>query len=136
MTKTKVQPWSSQMRKPLSFAPPLFCGWQRNTQRLFLWDRPANGSAKAGRTETSRRANGECQFCRKLGSRGTQFPLAELRGGSPLSGCWGEASGAGRGQGPAQLSVGNRHLVLGITCRKRLMFSEFREAGVTHDFQK
>lgn len=43
--------------------------------------------------------------------------MAELRGGSLLSGCRGEASGAGRGQGPAQLSVGNRHLVLGITCR-------------------
>ena len=36
-----------QMRKPLSFAPPLICGWQRNTQRLFLWDRPVNGSAKS-----------------------------------------------------------------------------------------
>ena len=48
------------------------------------------------------------------GSRGTWFPLAELRGGSLLSGCRGETSGTGRGQGPAQLSVGNRHLVLGI----------------------
>lgn len=25
-----------QMRKPLSFAPPLICGWQRNTQRLIF----------------------------------------------------------------------------------------------------
>lgn len=110
--------------------------WQRNTQRLFLWDRPANGSAKAGRTETSRRANGECQDCRSKGSRGTRFPLAELRGGSLLSGCWGEASGAGRGQGPAQLSVGNRHLVQGITCRQTPLFPWVQEAGVTHDFQK
>lgn len=53
-----------QMRKPLSFAPPLICGWQRNTQRLFLWDRPANGSAKTGRTGTSCRVNSEDQFCR------------------------------------------------------------------------
>ena len=136
MTKTKVQPWSSQMRKPLSFAPPLFCGWQRNTQRLFLWDRPANGSAKAGRTETSRRVNGECQDCRSKGSRGTRFPLAELRGGSLLSGCRGETSGAGRGQGPAQLSVGNRHLVLGITCRQTSLFPWVREAGATHEFQE
>jgi len=66
-----------------------------------------NGSAKTGRTETSRRANGECQVCRSKGARGTPFPLAELRGGSLLSGCRGEASGAGRGQGPAQLSDGN-----------------------------
>jgi len=125
-----------QMRKPLSFAPPLICGWQRKTQRLFLWKRPVNASAKTGRNETSRRANGECQFCRKLGSRGTQFLLAELRGGSPLSGCWGEASGAGRGQGPAQLSVGNRHLVLGITCRQTSLFPWGQEAGATHDFQE
>ena len=136
MTKTKAPPWSSQMRKPLSFATPHYCGWQRNTQRLFLWDRPANGSAKAGRTETSRRANGESQGSRSKGSRGTRFPLAELRGGSLLSGCWGEASGAGRGQGPAQLSVGNRHLVLGITCRQTSLFPWVQEAGATHDFQE
>ena len=107
------------------FAPPLICGWQRKCQRLFLWKRPVNGSAKTRRTETSRRANGECQSCRSKGSRGTRFPLAELRGGSLLSGCWGEASGAGRGQGPAQLSDGNRHLVLGITCRHGFGFSGF-----------
>ena len=136
MTKTKASPWSSQMRKPLSFAPPLFCGWQRNTQRLFLWDFRRTVPQKAGRPETSRRANGECQDCRSKGSRGTRFPLAELRGGSLLSGCWGEASGAGRGQGPAQLSVGNRHLVLGITCRQTSLFPWVQEAGATHDFQE
>ena len=75
--------------------------------------------------------------CRSKGSRGTRFPLAELRGGSLLSGCWGEASGcAGRGQGPAQLSVGNRHLVLGITCRQTSLFPWVQEAGATHDFQE
>lgn len=52
---------------------------------------------KTGRTETSRRVNGECQVCRSKGSRGTRFPLAELRGGSLLSGCRVETSGAGRG---------------------------------------
>ena len=77
---------------------------------------------KAGRTETSRRADGECQDSRSKRSRGTRFPLAELRGGSLLSGCRGGTSGAGRGQGPAQLSVGNRHLVLGITCRQNALF--------------
>ena len=107
------------------FAPPLIRGWQRNDQRLFLWKRPVNGSAKTGMTETSRRANGEIQECRSKGSRGTRFPLAELRGGSLLSGCRGETSGAGRGEGPAQLSDGNRHLVLGITCRHTLRFSGF-----------
>lgn len=59
------------------------------------------------------------------GARGTRFPLVELRGGSLLSGCWGEASGAGRGQGPAQLSDGNRRLLLGITCRHTFLFSWF-----------
>ena len=88
-----------------------------------------NGSAKTGRAETSRRANGECQVCRSKGSRGTQVLLAELRGGSLLSGCRGETSGAGRGQGPAQLCDGNRHIVLGITCRHTLLFSEICKAG-------
>ena len=80
--------------------------------------------------------NGESQYFRSKRSRGTRFPLAELRGGSLLSGCWGEASGAGRGQGPAQLSVGNRHLVLGITCRQTSLFPWVQEAGATHDFQE
>ena len=91
---------------------------------------------KSGMTETSRRANSEIQECRSKGSRGTQFPLAELRGGSLLSGCWGEASSAGRGQGPAQLSDGNRHLVLGITCRHGDRFRCFFEAGEKHGLPK
>ena len=86
------------------FAPPLSCGWQRKCQRLFLWKRPVNGSTKTGRSETSRQENGKCQVCRSKGSRGTRFLLAELRGGSLLSGCRGETSGASRGKGPAQLS--------------------------------
>ncbi len=61
---------------------------------------------------------------------------ARSRGCNPLSGCRGETSGAGRGQGPAQLSDGNRHLVLGITCRQNLLFSWVQEAGANHDFQK
>jgi len=137
MTKAKAAALAESDEEAVDgFAPPLFCGWQRKCQRLFLWKRPVNGSAKTGRTETSRRANGECQICRSKGSRGTQFPLAELRGGSLLSGCRGETSGAGRGQGPAQLSDGNRHLVLGITCRHTSLFSRFSEAGAKHDFQK
>ena len=87
------------------------------------------------RTETSRRASGEFQSFRSKGSRGTRFPLAELRGGSLLSRCWGEASGAGRGQGPAQLSVGNRHLVLGITRRQTAFFMWIGRRG-EHDFLK
>ena len=61
---------------------------------------------------------------------------ARSRGCNPLSGCRGETSGAGRGQGPAQLSVGNRHLVLGITCRQISLFPWVQEAGATHDFQE
>ena len=129
-------PWSSQMRKPLSFAPPHTCRWQRILSGYFCGTVRRTVPQKAGRTETSRRANGECQDSRSKGSRGTRFPLAELRGGSLLSGCWGEASGAGRGQGPAQLSVGNRHLVLGITCRQTSLFPWVQEAGATHDFQE
>lgn len=126
MTKAKVAALAESDEEAVDgFAPPLFFGWQRKCQRLFLWKRPVNGSAKTGRTETSRRANGEYQICRSKRSRGTRFPLAELRGGSLLSGCRGEASGAGRGQGPAQLSDGNRHLVLGITCRHTERFFLF-----------
>ena len=116
--------------------PRSFADGSETISGYFLWKRPVNGSAKTGMTETSRRANGKIQECRSKGSRGTRFPLAELRGGSLLSGCWGEASGAGRGQGPAQLSDGNRHLVLGITCRQTLLFSWVQEAGANHDFQK
>ena len=61
------------------------------------------------------------------GVKGKALPLAELRGGSLLSGCWGEASGAGRGQDPAQLSDGNRHLVLGIACRRGREFAAKRK---------
>ena len=116
--------------------PRSFADGSETISGYFLWKRPVNGSAKTGMTETSRRANGKIQECRSKGSRGTRFPLAELRGGSLLSGCWGEASGAGRGQGPAQLSVGNRHLVLGITCRQNALFPWVQEAGATHDFQE
>jgi len=108
----------------------------KRSAAIFLWKRPVNGSAKTGMTETSRRANGEIQECRSKGSRGTRFPLAKLRGGSLLSGCWGEASGAGRGQGPAQLSDGNRHLVLGITCRHGDRFRCFYKAGEKHVLPK
>ena len=116
--------------------PRSFADGSETISGYFLWKRPVNGSAKTGMTETSRRANGKIQECRSKGSRGTRFPLAELRGGSLLSGCWGEASGAGRGQGPAQLSVGNRHLVLGTTCRQTSLFPLVQEAGATHEFQE
>ena len=113
------------LRMAAKHSAAIFCGTVRRTV-----------PQKAGRTETSRRANGECQDSRSKGSRGTRFPLAELRGGSLLSGCRGETSGAGRGQGPAQLSVGNRHLVLGITCRQTSLFPWVQEAGATHEFQE
>ena len=86
------------LRMAAKHSAAIFCGTVRRTV-----------PQKAGRPDTRRRANGECQDCWGKGSRGTRFPLAELRGGSLLSGRRGETSGAGRGQGPAQLSVGNRH---------------------------
>ena len=91
---------------------------------------------KTGRAEMSHRANGKCKVSQSKGSRGTWFPLAELRGGSLLSGCRGETSGAGRGQGPAQLSDGNRHLVLGITCRHGFGFQGLRGRGKTWFLKK
>ena len=55
------------------------------------------------------------------GSRGMQSPLAELRGGSFLSGCRGEASlhCRSRVQPRPGKSDENRHFVLGITCRPK-----------------
>jgi len=79
--------------------------------------------------EGLKRAAGQKARFRTAGARGQGDAI-------PLSGCRGETSGAGRGQGPAQLSVGNRHLVLGITCRQTLLFSWVQEAGADHDFQK
>ena len=136
MTKAKAAALAESDEEAVELRSTAHLRMAAKRSAAFLWKRPANGSAKTGRPETSRRANGEIQECRSKGSRGTQVPLAELRGGSLLSGCWGEASGAGRGQGPAQLSDGNRHLVLGITCRQNLLFSWVQEAGANHVFQK
>ena len=113
------------LRMAAKHSAAIFCGTVRRTV-----------PQKAGRTETSRRADGESQDSRSKGSRGKRFPLAELRGGSLLSGCRGETSGAGRGQGPAQLSDGNRHLVLGITCRHGFGFQGLRGRGKTWFLKK
>jgi len=137
MTKAKAAALAESDEEAVETSlPRSFADGSETISGYFLWKRPVNGSAKTGMTETSRRANGKIQECRSKGSRGTQFPLAELRGGSLLSGCWGEASGAGRGQGPAQLSDGNRHLVLGITCRHGDRFCCFSEAGEKHVLPK
>ena len=80
MTKAKAAALAESDEEAVDgFAPPLFCGWQRKCQRLFLWKRPVNGSAKTGRTETSRRANGECQICRSKGSRGNAVPFGRVK---------------------------------------------------------
>ena len=137
MTKAKAAALAESDEEAVELSlPHSFTDGSEMISGYFLWKRPVNGSAKTGMTEMSRRANGEIRECRSKGSRGTRFPLAELRGGSLLSGCWGEASGAGRGQGPAQLSDGNRHLVLGIPCRHGDGFRWFFEAGAKHDLPK
>lgn len=138
MTKAKAVALAESDEEAVETSlPRSFADGSETISGYFLWKRPVNGSAKTGMTETSRRANGEIQECRSKGSRGTRFPLAELRGGSLLSGCWGEASGcAGRGQGPAQLSDGNRHLILSITCRHGDRFHCFFEAGEKHVLPK
>jgi len=75
MTKVKALTLAESDEEAVDgFAPPLFCGWQRKCQRLFLWERSVNDPTKAGRAETSRRANGEYQIFRSKGSRGMQFP--------------------------------------------------------------
>ena len=43
----------------------------KHSVAIFLWNRPANGCAKTGRTGTSCRANSEDQFCRR-GVKGMQ----------------------------------------------------------------
>lgn len=39
----------------------------------------ANDSAKSGRAETSRRANGKIQDCRSKGSRGEAIPIGRVK---------------------------------------------------------
>ena len=70
--------------------------------------------------------------------KGKAFSLAKLRGGSLLSGYRVESPvpGAGvklpaqvEGKALAQLSDGNRHLILGIASRVTLKFLKLHEAG-------
>ena len=52
------------MKKPLSFAPAAFAVGSETLSGYFLWDRPVNGSTKAGKNETSCQANSEVQSFR------------------------------------------------------------------------
>ena len=63
MTKAKASPWSKSDEEAVELCS-VTAVMAANTQRLFLWDRPANGSAKAGRNETSCQANSEVQSFR------------------------------------------------------------------------
>ena len=83
--------------------PRSFADGSETISGYFLWKRPVNGSAKTGMTETSRRANGKIQECRSKGSRGTQFPLAELEAAASYLGAGAKHPCiAGRGCNPAQ----------------------------------
>ena len=105
---------TAHLRMAAKHSAAIFCGTIRRT----VPQKPEGLERAAGQTA-------------RISSAG-----ARSRGCNPLSGCRGETSGAGRGQGPAQLSVGNRHLVLGITCRHTSLFPWVQEAGATHDFQE
>ena len=62
MTKAKAPPWLSQMKKPLKLCSIAHSRMEAKlSTAFFLSKRPANGSAKTGRTETSRRAKGKIQ---------------------------------------------------------------------------
>ena len=117
MTKAKAAALAESNEEAVELRSRRFCGWQRNTQRLFFVG--PSGERFRKKPEELKRAAGQTASFR------SPLPLAELRGGSLLSGCRGETSGAGRGQGPVQLSDGNRHLVVGITCRHGFGFSGF-----------
>lgn len=125
MTKTKASPWSKSDEEAVGLrsVTPVMAA---NTQRLFFVG--PSGERFRKKPEELKRAVRPTARIRSYGARS--------RGCNPLSGCRGETSGAGRGQGPAQLSDGNRHLVLGITCRQNLLFSWVQEAGENHVFQK
>ena len=73
MTKAKAAALAESDEEAVDgFATPLSCGWQRKYQRLFLWKRPVNGSAKTGRTETSRQRNNE-MITNRIGLYGIYF---------------------------------------------------------------
>ena len=59
---------AGQMRKPLSFAPPLISGWQRNTQRLFFVGPSSERFRK--KPEGLKRATGQTSRFRTAGARG------------------------------------------------------------------
>ena len=61
------------------FAPPLSCGWQRKCQRLFLWKRPVNVSAKTGRTETSRGGQRRVSDLPEQGVKGNAVPFGGVK---------------------------------------------------------
>ena len=68
------------MRKPLSFAPAaLFADGSEKLSGYFLWKRPANGSAKTGRTETSRRGKRRVSVLPGQGIKGNAVPFGGVK---------------------------------------------------------
>ena len=125
MTKTKAPPWSKSDEEAVELRSVTSVMAAKHSAAFFVGP---SGERFRKKPEGLKRAVRPTARFRSYGARS--------RGCNPLSGCRGETSGAGRGQGPAQLSDGNRHLVLGITCRQNLLFSWVQEAGASHDFQK
>ena len=98
MAKAKASPWLRQMKKPLKLRSPAHSRMAvKRSAAIFFVEASGERFRKTGRTEMSRWANCEIQDCRRKGSRGTRFPLAELRGGRLFSGFSGEMSRVGRG---------------------------------------
>ena len=80
MTKAKAAALAESDEEAVDgFAPPLSCGWQRNTQRLFLWDRPANGSAKTGRTGNEPPGKRRVSGLLEQGVKGNAVPFGGVK---------------------------------------------------------
>ena len=80
MTKAKAVALAESDEEAVETSlPRSFADGSETISDYFLWKRPVNGSAKTGRTETSRRVNGECQFCRGKGSRGNAVPFGGVK---------------------------------------------------------
>lgn len=125
MTKTKAPPWSKSDEEAVELRSVTPVMAAKHSAAFFVGPSGERFRKKPGRMKQAVRPT-------------ARFILSGQGQGDaiPLSGCRGETPGAGRGQGPAQLSDGNRHLVLGITCRQNLLFSWVQEAGANHVFKK
>lgn len=58
---------------------PLICGWQRNDQRLFLRDRPVNGSTKSRKDWNEPPGKRRDPELPEAGVKGNAVPFGEVK---------------------------------------------------------